>query len=98
MKSLTETHGSELILRVAVTPGGCEGFQYAFSWEDGIKDTDTVVEKEGCRVVVDPTSLGFVSGSRIDFVDELVRSAFVIASNPNAESGCGCGSSFNPVS
>jgi iron-sulfur cluster assembly accessory protein len=98
MKKLAERQGTPLVLRLAVEPGGCEGFQYEFtiiSPDDVSGEEDVVVEENGAKVVVDQTSLELVKGSKIDYVSEIVRSAFVVASNPNADSGCGCGHSFN---
>ena len=92
-----ENEPSRVILRVAVDGGGCSGFQYAFSLEtsdEAIGPTDVVFERDGARVVVDDVSLAFVRGATVDYVEEMIRSSFVIGDNPNAESGCGCGVSF----
>ena len=89
--------GSAPLLRIAVDGGGCSGFQYAFSLEtsdEAIGPTDVVFERDGARVVVDDVSLAFVRGATVDYVEEMIRSSFVIGDNPNAESGCGCGVSF----
>ncbi|MCB9436050.1 MAG: iron-sulfur cluster insertion protein ErpA [Anaerolineales bacterium] len=81
-------------LRVFVAGGGCSGLQYGMAFEPNIQETDTVVEAtEGVRLVVDPTSLMYVQGASIDFIDSLVGGGFRI-DNPNAVSSCGCGSSF----
>lgn len=80
-------------LRVAVEGGGCSGFQYEIAL-DTAADDDLVLEGQGERVVVDPTSLPFLAGAKIDFVEELIGARFVI-DNPNATSSCGCGTSFS---
>jgi iron-sulfur cluster assembly accessory protein len=81
-------------LRVAVNGGGCSGFQYDFAIEAGKADDDLVIARDGAVVVVDPTSLEFLNGARIDFVDGLIGQSFKI-DNPNATSSCGCGTSFS---
>ncbi|MDQ7024801.1 MAG: iron-sulfur cluster insertion protein ErpA [Anaerolineae bacterium] len=80
-------------LRVFVTGGGCSGMQYGMSFEETEQDYDTVVSVDGVRLFVDPTSLVYLSGATIDFVDSLMGGGFRIE-NPNAVSSCGCGSSF----
>lgn len=80
-------------LRVAVSGGGCSGFQYDIRL-DSIEDDDLVIEGEGQQVVVDPVSLPFLAGAVIDFEDELIGARFIIQ-NPNASSSCGCGTSFS---
>ena len=86
----------EALLRVTVSGGGCAGFQYAFGFEDKDKlgDDDTVVEKDGVAVVIDQSSLMFLFGSEVDFVEDLIG-AFFTLNNPNATSTCGCGTSFS---
>lgn len=81
-------------LRVSVEGGGCSGFQYRFDLVHGTAPDDLLVEREGARVVIDPVSLGFVQGSEIDFVDDLIGAAFKI-NNPNVTAACGCGTSFS---
>lgn len=81
-------------LRVAVNGGGCSGFSYAFDFADAAEDDDLIVERDGARVLIDEASLAFLAGSEIDFVDELIGASFRI-NNPNAKSGCGCGTSFS---
>lgn len=82
------------MLRVAVTGGGCSGFQYNFTIDDTKMDDDLVIARDGATVLVDPMSLDFLKGSEIDFVDDLIGASFKIH-NPNATSSCGCGSSFS---
>lgn len=80
-------------LRVAVSGGGCSGFQYEIALDEP-KDGDLVLRGEGETVVVDPVSLPFLAQARIDFSDELIGARFVI-DNPNATASCGCGTSFS---
>jgi iron-sulfur cluster assembly accessory protein len=82
------------LLRVSVEGGGCSGFQYKFDLVPTSEPDDLVIEKEGARVLVDPVSLEYLSGSEIDFVDDLIGSSFKIH-NPNATASCGCGTSFS---
>jgi iron-sulfur cluster assembly protein/iron-sulfur cluster insertion protein len=80
-------------LRVFVEGGGCSGFQYGMAF-DLPKSDDQVIETEGIRVLLDPTSLAYLNGTSIDFDDGLQGKGFEIR-NPNAQSTCGCGKSFN---
>lgn len=82
------------MLRVAVTGGGCSGFQYNFTIDDTKMDDDLVIARDGATVLVDSLSLDFLKGSEIDFVDDLIGASFKIH-NPNATSSCGCGTSFS---
>jgi iron-sulfur cluster insertion protein len=82
------------ILRLAVDGGGCAGFTYKFELADQPESGDAVAETDGVKLVVDPVSLDLVRGSAVDFVEDLGGAAFRV-SNPNAQSGCGCGSSFS---
>ncbi|PJF42793.1 MAG: iron-sulfur cluster insertion protein ErpA [Phototrophicales bacterium] len=86
---------STYALRVFVAGGGCSGMQYGMAFEANPQETDTIVETKGLKLVIDPTSLMYVQGAVIDFVDALVGGGFRI-DNPNAVSSCGCGSSFKP--
>jgi iron-sulfur cluster assembly protein len=86
--------GAVKVLRVAVNGGGCSGFSYGFDLEDAPAEDDLVLERDGARVVIDPVSLDFLKGSKIDFREELIGASFKI-DNPNAKSSCGCGVSFS---
>lgn len=88
-KGMKESHG----LRIFVKGGGCGGMQYGMTFEDATRDGDEVYEQHGMRVFVDNTSLFYVDGASIDYVDNLMGGGFHIE-NPNAVSSCGCGSSF----
>jgi iron-sulfur cluster assembly protein len=88
-KGLAETHA----LRVFVKGGGCGGMQYGMTFDDQMREGDEAWEQHGLRVVVDATSLFYVDGSNIDYVDNLMGGGFHI-DNPQAVSACGCGSSF----
>ena len=91
---LAEREGQpDLMMRVAVSGGGCSGFQYGFSLDDRVNADDLTFERDGVKVVVDEISLDLLAGSEIDFVEDLIGSSFQIR-NPNASSSCGCGSSF----
>jgi iron-sulfur cluster insertion protein len=81
-------------LRLAVTGGGCSGFQYNFALDDAQLDEDLVLEKDGAKVLIDPVSLDFLAGAEIDFTDDMIGQAFKV-NNPNATSSCGCGTSFS---
>jgi len=84
------------LLRIAVDGGGCSGFQYAFSLDAdaGVGPRDFVFEKKGARVVVDDVSFEFLKGATVDYVEEMIKSSFAIAENPNSDGSCGCGVSF----
>jgi iron-sulfur cluster assembly accessory protein len=83
----------ESVLRVSVEGGGCSGFQYRFDIERGGTAEDLTIENGGATVVVDPISLQYLTGSKLDFSDELIGAAFQVV-NPNATASCGCGTSF----
>ena len=82
------------MLRIAVTGGGCSGFQYNFTIDDARTDDDLVVEHDDATILIDPMSLEFLKGAEIDFVDDMIGQSFKI-NNPNATSSCGCGTSFS---
>jgi iron-sulfur cluster insertion protein len=87
-----ETPGA--VFRVSVEGGGCSGFQYQFAIDARPGAEDALVERDGARVAIDPASLGYLAGARIDFVDDLMGQSFRIE-NPNAVASCGCGTSFS---
>ncbi|NXT93119.1 ISCA2 protein, partial [Anhinga rufa] len=101
VKRLLEIIEGSEFLRLQVEGGGCSGFQYKFSLDTVINpddrqgQRDVVVVGCGARVVVDVESLAFVKGSMVDFSQELIRSSFQVVSNPQAEKGCSCGTSFS---
>jgi iron-sulfur cluster assembly accessory protein len=88
-----ESEGEVSVLRIAIQGGGCSGFQYALGFDRGPQDGDNEIESNGVRVVIDPFSAPYLSGSEIDFVDALMGAGFAI-NNPNVQAACGCGSSF----
>jgi iron-sulfur cluster assembly accessory protein len=81
-------------LRISVEGGGCSGFQYKFDVEKTQADDDLVIERDNAVVIVDPTSVPFLAGSEVDFVDDLIGASFRV-NNPNATASCGCGTSFS---
>ncbi len=83
-----------VMLRLAVTGGGCSGFQYSFELDDKSAEDDLVIEEGGVKVLVDSTSLEFLKGAELDYVDDLIGASFKV-NNPNATSSCGCGTSFS---
>ncbi len=89
-----EEQAPELKLRVYVTGGGCSGFQYGFTFDEKIKDDDTLVERDGVGVLIDSLSFQYLAGSEVDYKEGLEGARFTI-SNPNAATTCGCGSSFS---
>ncbi|MCG3201103.1 MAG: Iron-sulfur cluster insertion protein ErpA [Gammaproteobacteria bacterium] len=91
---IDEEGDASLMLRVFVQGGGCSGFQYGFTFEQSLGDGDTVVEKGGVRLLIDPMSYQYLVGAEIDFSEGLEGAQFVIR-NPNASTTCGCGSSFS---
>ncbi len=91
---IAEEGNPALKLRLYVTGGGCSGFQYGFAFDDQTAEDDTLVEKDGVHMVVDAMSLQYLVGAEIDYEDGLEGSRFVIH-NPNAQTTCGCGSSFS---
>ncbi|MBD3729842.1 MAG: iron-sulfur cluster insertion protein ErpA [Sphingomonadales bacterium] len=90
---IAQKQAKPAILRLSVEGGGCSGFQYKFDLAEAAEGDDTVSETEGVKLVVDPVSLDLVSGATVDFVESLGGAAFRVE-NPQAASGCGCGSSF----
>ena len=82
------------MLRVSVEGGGCSGFQYKFDIERAKAADDLVLSRDGAVVLIDPVSVNYMAGSRIDFVDDLIGQSFKI-NNPKATASCGCGTSFS---
>lgn len=91
---IAEEGNPDLKLRVFVTGGGCSGFQYGFTFDEITNDDDTIVEKDGVHLLIDPMSYQYLVGAEIDYQESIEGSQFVIK-NPNAVSTCGCGSSFS---
>ena len=89
-----EEHNEALMLRVFISGGGCSGFQYGFTFDEKTTDGDTVVERNGVRLLIDPMSIQYLMGAEIDYSEGLEGAQFVIR-NPNAQTTCGCGSSFS---
>ena len=82
------------LLRVSVEGGGCSGFSYKFDVERDKAEDDVTIVRDGVTMLVDAVSLGYLAGSEIDFVDDLIGSSFKVH-NPNATASCGCGTSFS---
>ncbi|WP_425230443.1 HesB/IscA family protein [Sphingomonas sp.] len=92
--AIASRQGKPAILRLSVDGGGCSGFQYKFGLADAPDADDTLATCDGVMLVVDSVSLSLVEGARVDFVESLGGAAFRVE-NPQAASGCGCGSSFS---
>ncbi|MDQ2878270.1 MAG: iron-sulfur cluster assembly accessory protein [Pseudomonadota bacterium] len=92
--AIATRQGKPAILRLSVEGGGCSGFQYKFGLADAPEAGDTIAQTDEARLVVDDVSLDLVRGASVDFVDNLGGAHFTVA-NPNAASGCGCGTSFS---
>lgn len=91
---IAEENNEALMLRVFISGGGCSGFQYGFTFDENVDDGDTVVEKDGVKLLIDPMSFMYLTGAEIDYTEGLEGAQFVIR-NPNATTTCGCGSSFS---
>ena len=91
---LQDEDNNSMNLRVYVTGGGCAGFQSGFSFDESRDESDTMVEKNGVKLIVDPMSIQYLLGAEIDFQEDLQGARFVIK-NPNANTTCSCGSSFS---
>lgn len=89
-----EEKNDALMLRVFISGGGCSGFQYGFTFDEKLTDGDTVIERNGVRLLIDPMSIQYLMGAEIDYSEGLEGAQFVIR-NPNASTTCGCGSSFS---
>jgi len=92
--AIAQRQGKAAILRLSVDGGGCAGFTYKFGLADEVDAEDVAVSQDGVTLVVDPVSIDLVRGSAVDFVQSLGGASFQVT-NPNAASGCGCGSSFS---
>ncbi len=92
---IAEEGNPALVLRVYISGGGCSGFQYGFSFDEGAQEDDLAVESGGVRVVIDPISLQYLQGATVDYRESLSGAQFVVSGNPNAKTTCGCGSSFS---
>lgn len=91
---LAAAEATNKLFRVSVEGGGCSGFQYKFDLVGAAEADDVLVERSGARMLVDPVSLDYLKGSEVDFVDDLMGASFRVR-NPNAQSSCGCGTSFS---
>ena len=94
IKELIKEEEAAVGLRIYVKGGGCSGYQYGMSFEDSTSDDDTIIDKNGVKVIVDSQSAPMLNGAEVDYVDSLQGSGFAIK-NPQAKSTCGCGSSFS---
>jgi iron-sulfur cluster insertion protein len=95
VKKLIEEEGNnDLKLRVFVSGGGCSGFKYGFTFDELINEDDTVMEKNGVKLIIDLMSFQYLAGAEIDYQENLQGAQFIIK-NPGAASTCGCGSSFS---
>lgn len=94
INKITAGQPAGTMLRVEVVGGGCSGFSYRFGFAEKANADDQVIERDGAKVAIDEASQPFLAGSEIDFVEEIIGAAFRIH-NPNATSGCGCGTSFS---
>ncbi|MFC3051314.1 iron-sulfur cluster insertion protein ErpA [Kordiimonas pumila] len=93
-KLIAQQGNPELKLRLTVSGGGCSGFQYGFDFDENQKPDDIVVTKSGVTMLVDSMSLLYLTGSEVDYVEDLVGASFQVV-NPNATASCGCGTSFS---
>jgi iron-sulfur cluster insertion protein len=91
---ISEEDNPDLKLRVFISGGGCSGFQYGFTFDDEVEEGDSSVENQGVTLLVDPMSVQYLMGAEIDYKEDLQGAQFVIR-NPNAQTTCGCGSSFS---
>ena len=92
--AIAARQGKPAVLRLSVDGGGCAGFQYKFGLADAAEPDDITASRDGVTLVVDPVSLDLVRGASVDYVESLGGAAFRVE-NPQAASGCGCGTSFS---
>ncbi len=90
---ISEEDNPNLKLRVFISGGGCSGFQYGFTFDESIEEGDSEVENQGVSLLIDPMSVQYLMGAEIDYKEDLQGAQFIIR-NPNAQTTCGCGSSF----
>lgn len=90
---LAEENNPKLMLRTFVQGGGCSGFQYGFTFDEEQNEDDFVIHKSGMTLLIDSMSMQYLQGATVDYKEDLNGSSFSIK-NPNAQSTCGCGSSF----
>jgi iron-sulfur cluster insertion protein len=91
---ITGEGNPKLMLRVFVQGGGCSGLQYGFEFDEALQEGDTCIENQGVKLLIDPMSFQYLGGAEIDYREGLDGAQFVIR-NPNAQTTCGCGSSFS---
>jgi len=96
LRELAAEDSTKPVLRISINAGGCSGFQYNFDLVEGPEADDRVFEQDGVSVVTDEVSFSLLKGAKVDFEEDLIRSAFQVTDNPSADSSCGCGSSFGP--
>ncbi len=94
IKIILKDQGNATMLRIGVLGGGCSGFSYTFDFANEVNEDDIVFERDDAKVVIDETSIPFLEGCEIDYVNEIIGSSFKI-NNPNATASCGCGTSFS---
>jgi len=92
--SSSKKNNNKLMLRIRVTGGGCAGFQYLFNFESKINNTDKVFKSNNAKIVIDNASLKIIKTAKIDYVEEIIGSNFIVI-NKNASFSCGCGNSFS---
>ena len=91
---IAQEQNDALMLRVFISGGGCSGFQYGFTFDEEIQEGDLEIENQGVKLIVDPMSIQYLMGAEIDYKEDLQGAQFIIR-NPNAQTTCGCGSSFS---
>lgn len=91
---LAEENNPKLCLRTFVQGGGCSGFQYGFTFDEEQNEDDFVIEKAGVKILIDSMSYQYLVGAEINYTEDIMGSSFTIK-NPNAQTTCGCGSSFS---